>query len=147
MNLNNMTTIIEKLSFSFPPPPPFKVTKFIQDKMERTYPTPWEYTRDKQKGKENTQESTPKHFILQNIIPQIITPIHAETTEVHMLHTVVMSGWAVIICFSAGKSLFCLNSISPATITIVTQEIGIKDINNHLFPLELRLKLRKFIYR
>jgi hypothetical protein len=50
MHLNNMTTIIKKLSFLFLLF--FKVTKIIQDVMERMYPTAWEYTRDKQKGKE-----------------------------------------------------------------------------------------------
>lgn len=35
-------------------------------------------------------------------------------TQQNTVHTVFMSGLAVTICFSAGRNLFCLNSMSPA---------------------------------
>ena len=46
-----------------------------------------------------------------------------------------MSGFAVTICFSTGRNLFCLNSISPVQDKRVlgnTQNFSFKDINNFL---------------
>lgn len=61
-------------------------------------------------------------------------------------HTVLMSGFAVTICFSAGKCLFCLNSASPEATQFTWQRIrGEKtERNTHFthFCFRIRGKLK-----
>lgn len=115
--------------------------------MKRTY-----LYHIRSKGKRNKKvhlrkKLTKRIFIYQNKISQIFTPIRTKTTDVHMLHTVFMSGLAVTICLSAGKDLFCLNSTSPATIRIVNTRywhknlLKTKQTNKILFlPLNIKIK-------
>lgn len=48
------------------------------------------------------------------------------------LHTLVMSGLAVTICFSTGNCLFCLNSTSPATSTKLKIQVVEKEMARQL---------------
>lgn len=58
--------------------------------------------------------------------------------------TVLISGLAVTICFSAGKLLFSLNSTSPGTTRkpFAQEAIEIKKKRNLLFPFQVALILK-----
>lgn len=74
-------------------------------------------------------------------MPQVFSSLNSKIYKVIL--TEVTSGSAVTTCFSAGKYLFCLNSISPVIERELPQDINYKYFgrtpNSRNFPFALRI--------
>lgn len=64
---------------------------------------------------------------------KILMPPNIENADRKKSHTVLISGLAVTICFSAGKNLFCLNSMSPTPKCKATIKMRSKQEGNRKF--------------